>query len=95
MARATRRPSATRHRLEVRLSPEQDALIREAAALEATTLSSFVLGAVEDRARDVVAEGRDLVLSTDAYERFLAELDRPAERSSALEELFLEHPAPE
>ncbi len=91
MARSSLTKSV-RHRLEVRLSPEQDALIREAAALQASTVSAFVLGAVEARARDVIFDSRDLVLSAEAYERFLAELDRPAEQSTVLEDLFAQHP---
>ena len=37
-----------RHRLEVRVNPEQDALIRQAADLEATTVSAFVLETVTE-----------------------------------------------
>ena len=75
---ATSPRSARRHRLEVRLSPAQDALIRQAAELEGTTVSAFVLDAVEDRAAHVIDSHRDVVLSVQAYERFLAELDAPA-----------------
>jgi uncharacterized protein (DUF1778 family) len=83
---------ARRHRLEVRVTPEQDALIRQAADLEDTTVTAFVLDTVTSRAKRVVKQHQDLVLSNEAFDRFLAELDRPAEAVPALVELFRENP---
>ena len=51
-----------RHRLEVRVTPEQDALIRQAADLEDTTVTAF--------------------------DRFIAELDKPAQPVPELVDLF-------
>jgi uncharacterized protein (DUF1778 family) len=81
-----------RHRLEVRVSPEQDALIRQAAGLEATTVSAFVLDTVTARARKVIRQHQDLVLSAEALDRFIAELDKPAEVVPELVELFRRNP---
>ena len=81
-----------RYRLEVRVNPEQDALIREAADLEATTVSAFVLETVTARAKKVIGEHRDLVLSAEAYDRFIAELDQPAVAVPELVELFRRSP---
>ena len=81
-----------RHRLEVRVTPEQDALIRQAADLEDTTVTAFVLDTVTSRAKRVVRQHQDLVLSNEAFDRFLAELDRPAQPVTALVELFRENP---
>jgi uncharacterized protein (DUF1778 family) len=83
---------AMRRRLEVRLSEEQDAVIREAADARDTTVSAFVLDAVTAQARKVVRDQRDLVLSKDAFDRFLAELDRPAEVVPEMVELFSRYP---
>jgi len=83
---------ARRHRLEVRVTPDQDALIRQAADLEDTTVTAFVLDTVTSRAKRVVKQHQDLVLSNEAFDRFLAELDRPAEAVPALIELFRENP---
>ena len=83
---------ARRHRLEVRVTPEQDALIRQAADLEDTTVTAFVLDTVTSRAKRVVKQHQDLVLSNEAFDRFLAELDRPAEAVPELIELFRENP---
>jgi uncharacterized protein (DUF1778 family) len=81
-----------RHRLEVRVNPEQDALIRQAADLEATTVSAFVLETVTARAKKVIREHQDLVLSGEAYDRFMAELDKPAEAVVELVDLFRRSP---
>ena len=88
-------PSAAptqRHRLEVRVTPEQDALIRQAADLEDTTVTAFVLDTATARARRVVKQHQDLVLSNEAFDRFLAELDKPAESVPQLVELFERNP---
>lgn len=52
-------PAATpsrRHRLEVRVTPDQDALIRQATDLEDTTVTAFVLDAVTSRAKGVIKQ---------------------------------------
>jgi len=81
-----------RHRLEVRVSPEQDALIRQAADLQDTTVTAFVLDTVTARAHEVVEQYRDLVLSNTAFDRFIAELDKPPVAVDELVELFAAHP---
>lgn len=85
------RPSR-RHRLEVRVTPEQDALIRQAADLEDTTVTAFVLDSVTSKARRVVRQHQDLVLSNEAFDRFIAELDKPAKPVPELVELFKKRP---
>ncbi|HKH51675.1 MAG TPA: DUF1778 domain-containing protein [Mycobacterium sp.] len=81
-----------RHRLEVRVTPEQDALIRQAADLEETTVTAFVLDSVTSRAKGVVKHHHDLVLSNQAFNRFIAELDEPAKPVPELVELFKNTP---
>ena len=81
-----------RHRLEVRVTQEQDALIRQAADLEETTVTAFVLESVTSKARRVVKEHQDLVLPNEAFDRFIAELDKPAKAVPELVELFEKHP---
>jgi uncharacterized protein (DUF1778 family) len=84
--------SHRRHRLEVRVSPEQDALIRQAAELQDTTVTAFVLDSVTARANEVLEQHRNLVLSNAAFDRFIAELDKPAVAVEELVELFKTHP---
>ena len=81
-----------RHRLEVRVTPEQDALIRQAADLEDTTVTAFVLDTVTSRAKGVVKQHQDLVLSNQAFDRFIAELDKPDKPVPELVDLFKNNP---
>lgn len=81
-----------RHRLEMRVSPDQDALIRRAAELDGATLTSFVLDTVTARAKSVIEAQRDLVLSNEGFDLFLAELDKPQSSVPELVELFRSHP---
>ncbi len=88
-------PAATpsrRHRLEVRVTPDQDALIRQAADLEDTTVTAFVLDTVTTRAKRVVKQHQDLVLSNQTFDQFIAELDKPAKAVPELVELFKKNP---
>lgn len=81
-----------RHRLEVRVTPEQDALIREAADVEHATVTSFLLDTVTARAATVIEQRRDVTLSNQAFDRFMAELDQPAAVVPQLSDLFRRHP---
>lgn len=83
--------SPRRHRLEVRVTPEQDALIRQAADLEDTTVTAFVLDTVTRRARKVLKDHDTILLSNEAFDRFLDELDKPARAIPELVELFGRH----
>lgn len=81
-----------RHRLEVRVTPEQDALIRQAADLEDTTVTAFVLETVTRRAKRVLKQHQDLVLTNESFDRFILELDKPARPVHELVELFDKNP---
>jgi uncharacterized protein (DUF1778 family) len=75
-------------RIDVRVTDEQDAVIREAAAASGQTVSAFLLGAAEGRARAVLDERRHLVMSDRAFAAFAAALDEPGQRVPALDELL-------
>jgi uncharacterized protein (DUF1778 family) len=75
-------------KLDVRVTDEQDALIREAAAAAGQTVTAFLLSAAEDRARAILDERRHLVMSARAFAAFTAALDQPGEPVPALAELF-------
>ena len=91
MSDAAVRPSK-RYRLEMRVSPEQESLIRHAAELKGTTVTAFVLDTVTAQASSVIEAHRDLVLSNEAFDRFIAELDKPEAPVPELVELFRSHP---
>jgi uncharacterized protein (DUF1778 family) len=86
------RTTARRHRLEVRVTAEQDTLIRQAAGLEDTTVSAFVLSSVTAKAKRVLRQHRDLILSNDAFDRFISALEKPAEPVPELVSLFARNP---
>ena len=74
------------------MTPEQDALIREAADLEHATVTTFVLDTVTARATTVIEQRRDMALSNEAFDRFIAALDAPPATVPELVDLFQRHP---
>lgn len=82
--------AAKTERFAVRLTPEQDALIRRAAEVEGTDLTNFTVTATLAHARDVLADRRLFVLDDAAWTEFLAVLDRPVSHRPRLEKLFAE-----
>ncbi len=81
-----------RYRIEVRVSADQDALIRQVADLEGATITAFVMDTTIARARRVLRQHQDLMLSNEGFDRFIAELDRPTEPVAELAELFRSNP---
>jgi uncharacterized protein (DUF1778 family) len=77
-------------RIAVRLPEEQDALIRAAADVEGSTVTEFTVNAAVARAKDVLADQRLFTLGSQAWEEFLAVLDRPISPKTRLERLFAE-----
>lgn len=75
-------------RFAVRLTAEQDALIRRAAEVEGTDLTNFAVTATLAHARNVLADRRLFVLGDEAWTEFLAVLDRPVSAKPRLAELF-------
>lgn len=77
-------------RFAVRLTPEQDALIRRAAEVQGTDLTNFTVTATLAHAREVLADRRLFVLDDADWGDFLAVLDRPVSPKPRLERLFSE-----
>lgn len=65
-------------RLAMRLTPDQDALIRDAAAAAGQSLTDFVTRAAVTLAADTLADRRLFRLDAAAWEEFSAILDREA-----------------
>ena len=83
--------AAKTERFAVRLTPEQDALIRLAAEVEGTDLTNFTVTATLARARAVLSDRRLFVLGDAAWAEFVAVLDRPvAAYKPRLANLFAE-----
>lgn len=81
------------HRLALRLTSQQDALIRQAAAVRGQSLNEFVMTATLESAEDALADRRVFQIGEDAWAEFNALLDRPARRIDELAAL-LNTPAP-
>ena len=77
-------------RLAVRLSSDQDALIRHAAEVEGTSITDFTVAAAVAHAREVLADRRVFAVDDAAWSEFLGILDRPVSPKPRLEKLFTE-----
>ncbi|BBX12719.1 MAG: DUF1778 domain-containing protein [Mycolicibacter algericus] len=77
-------------RFAVRLTAEQDALIRRAAEVEGTDLTNFTVTATLAHAREVLADRRLFMLDASAWSEFVSVLDRPVSQQPRLEKLFAE-----
>ena len=77
-------------RFAVRLTAEQDALIRQAAEVEGTDLTNFTVTATLAHARDVLADRRLFALDDAAWKKFLVVLERPVSAKPRLAALFAE-----
>lgn len=81
--------SAVRSRkIDVRVTDAQDALIREAAAAAGQTVTAFLLGAAEDRARAILDQRRHLVIGDQAFAALVMTLDESGEPVTAISELL-------
>ena len=68
--------------LRFRLSPEDKALITEAAAVQGVSISSFVRDPSVDRAKAVLAEAslrHVTLLSAEEFDELMARLDHPVD----------------
>jgi uncharacterized protein (DUF1778 family) len=70
---------ASRRRINMRVSERQEQLLRAAAELSGETLTGFVLSVATERAEQVLERAHRIDLSSDAFQRFVAALDAPAE----------------
>jgi uncharacterized protein (DUF1778 family) len=77
--------TAATARIEVRVPPQVKARIESAASLEDTTLSSFVVAAVTERADEVVRQHETHTsVPAEFFDALIASLDEPAEVNPAL-----------
>jgi len=75
-------------RLNLRLKPADDELIRQAAKSVGKSVTEFLSESALDRAHEVLADQRQFDLDEDTWERFVAVLDRPVRPDPRLVELF-------
>lgn len=75
-------------RLEVRLTPRQDKLIRRAAEVVGTPISKSLVEAAQEKADKVIRENMILDLSIEAKQKILHSIENPPEPTEALKVLF-------
>ena len=80
-------------RLDLRLTKEQDALIRRAAEQEARSISDFVLSTATLEAQRRLADQRFFMLNEEDHARFEEILQAPPSEDPKLSKLF-ERPSP-
>jgi uncharacterized protein (DUF1778 family) len=66
-------------RINMRVTDEQERILRAAADLSGETLTGFVLSVATERAADVVERAQRIEISAETFDRFVAALDAPAE----------------
>lgn len=75
-------------RVNLRVAPADDVLLRQAADLLGETLSEFLIQSGRERAQRLVADRTRFVLDDAAWTAFNDALERPAEVKPELRELF-------
>lgn len=75
-------------RLELRTSPRQAAMIRQAATVTDKTLTAFVLDAATLEAQRALADRRLFRLDSARWQRFVDVLDRPTKEKPRLRQLM-------
>jgi uncharacterized protein (DUF1778 family) len=86
--------STKTYRRNIRVSPADDVLFRDAAAVVGQSVSEFLLESGRERAEMVLTDRTRFSLDTEAWNAICASLDRDAEVEPALLKL-LRRPRPE
>ena len=81
-------------RRNLRVSPTEDMLFREAAAVVGESVSEFLVASGRERAEMILADRTQFVLDRSTWKAFSAALDRPAEVKPEVVEL-MRRPRPE
>ncbi len=87
-------PPSKSSRLNLRVAPEDEALLRQAAAEAGESVSEFLVESARVRAASVLADRTRFALDEQRWAEFCASLDRPARVRAEIRELF-ERPRPE
>lgn len=75
-------------RIEARVAPQTAEKIRQAAALEGTSTSAFVIDAASDRADRILRRQHETVVPSEYFESLLEALDEPGRPIRALTKAF-------
>ena len=75
-------------RRNLRVSPADDALFRQAAAAVGASVSEFLVASGRERAETILASRTEFVLDKPSWKVFTDALDRPAEVKPAVVDLM-------
>lgn len=64
-------------RINLRATEKEESLLRRAAEVEDTTVSTFILGSAVEHAEQVLADRRWFELESDQFDEFVQLLDQP------------------
>lgn len=81
-------PATKDARLNLRLRPDDNELIRRAAMTTDQSVTDFLTSSAIDRAHEVLADQRTFTLDEETWEQFVALLDAPVEPDPRLAALF-------
>lgn len=84
-------PAVSTARLEARISPELQKMLKRAAELQGRTLTDFVVAAVQDAAQRAIEQAEVIRLSLEDQQRFAEVLLSPPEPSPALKRAVARH----
>lgn len=87
-------PEAKTGRRNLRVSPVDDDLFRQAAEFVGESVSEFLVASGRERAEMILADRTTFEVDMSTWKAFLTELDRPAEVKPAVVEL-MRRPRPE
>ena len=81
-------PTTKDARLNLRLKPADDELIRQAAKSVGQSVTEFLSESALDRAHEILADQRNFVLDEATWDALVAVLDQPARPDPRLIELL-------
>jgi uncharacterized protein (DUF1778 family) len=93
MSTATATKTARSARLGLRATPEQETVLRRAAAVARKSLADFILDAAYQAAEQTLLDQRLFTVSGSQYQALLKMLDRPESDNPGLADLFSRRPA--
>ncbi len=80
-------------RLEVRIDPEDKAVLAKAAALAGVKLSTFVMAPALKHARRLIRESEQIVTTKRGFQDLLDALENPPDPTKALKAAMRKHEA--
>ena len=85
-------PATKTSRRQLRVSPSEDALFRQAAAAVGESVSHFLVESGRERAEAILADRTQFTIEAAGWQAFSAALDAPANASPAVAALMRRPP---